>query len=248
MFKEKLRSIIDSTSNPRGKAFNIFIQVLIIFSVVAHAIETEPGLNKQIFHYLYIAEIIVVIIFTIEYALRIYVAKNKWKYIFSFYGLIDIIAILPFYLTFGLEMTSVRVFRIFRIFRVLKLTRYNKALNRLEVAYHLAKEELYLFLVMAGILLYFSAAGIYFFEHQAQPQQFKSIFSSLWWAVGTLTTVGYGDVYPITAAGKVFTFFILIIGLGVVAVPAALLAEGLAEARHIEKAQPKKEEPTDTTE
>ena len=100
------------------------------------------------------------------------------------------------------------------------MSRFNKAAVE-------AKEEIILFLIITAILIYLSAAGIYFFENEAQPEKFSSIFQSLWWSIITLTTVGYGDVYPITAGGQIFTFFILIIGLGVITVPAGLVASAL---------------------
>jgi voltage-gated potassium channel len=113
----------------------------------------------------------------------------------------------------------------------MKLFRYSKAIRRFSRAFSIAKEEIVLFGVVTIMLLYLSAVGIYYFENEAQPEAFKSIFHSLWWAVATLTTVGYGDVYPITIGGRIFTFFILMIGLGIVAVPAGLLASALSKAR-----------------
>jgi voltage-gated potassium channel len=113
----------------------------------------------------------------------------------------------------------------------MKLARYSSAMNRFTRAFKIAKEEIILFSVVTLMLLYLSAVGIYYFENEAQPEAFKSIFHSLWWASSTLTTVGYGDVYPITNGGKVFTFIILMIGLGIVAVPAGLLASALSKAR-----------------
>lgn len=101
----------------------------------------------------------------------------------------------------------------------------------------IAKEELILFSCVAAIMLYLSAVGIYYFENAAQPESFKSIFHSLWWAVATLTTVGYGEVYPITIGGKIFTFFVLMLGLGVVAVPTGLVSSALSQARDEEKTE-----------
>jgi voltage-gated potassium channel len=174
-------------------------------------------------------------IFTLEYLLRIYIADKKLKYIFSFYGLIDLVAILPFYLSTTLDLRTLRIFRLFRLIRLFKLLRYSKAIQRFSKALVLAKEEMILFSLMTMILLYLSAVGIYYFEHEAQPENFQSIFHSLWWAVATLTTVGYGDIYPITLGGRIFTFVILMIGLGIVAVPAGLLASALSEAKIQEK-------------
>ncbi|WP_444927605.1 potassium channel family protein [Microbulbifer sp. TRSA002] len=108
---------------------------------------------------------------------------------------------------------------------------YSKAVARFGRAFRMIKEELVLFRVTALILLYLSSVGIYYFESAAQPEQFKSIFHSLWWAVTTLTTVGYGDMYPVTLGGRIFTFFVLLIGLGVVAIPTGLVASALSKAR-----------------
>jgi voltage-gated potassium channel len=121
-----------------------------------------------------------------------------------------------------------------RLLRILKFARYNSAVLRFERALVIAREELALFTAVSLMLLYLSAVGIYFFENDAQPEQFGSVFHSLWWAVATLTTVGYGDVYPVTVGGRVFTFFVLIIGLGIVAVPTGVVASALAQARREE--------------
>ncbi len=148
-------------------------------------------------------------------------------------------AIIPFYLNFAIDLRALRAFRIFRIFRALKLVRYNKALHRFRLAAKIVKEEIVLFLIVTSILIFLSASGIYFFEQQAQPKIFASIFHSLWWAIVTLTTVGYGDAYPITLGGKIFTFFVLIIGVGIVTVPAGLVATALSKAREIEEKEKK---------
>jgi len=115
--------------------------------------------------------------------------------------------------------------------RILKLFKYSKAIKQFHRALVIAKEELILFGFVAAIMLYLSAVGIYYFENAAQPEQFKSVFHSLWWAVTTLTTVGYGDMFPVTTGGKLFTFFVLMIGLGIVAVPTGLVASALSQAR-----------------
>ena len=115
------------------------------------------------------------------------------------------------------------------MFRIFKLLKYNSAIDRLLFAFREIKKELFIFLIATIFLLYVSSVGIYYFENEAQPDQFKSVFHSMWWAVATLTTVGYGDVYPITLGGKLFTTFIVFIGMGLVAVPTGLLASALAK-------------------
>jgi len=230
----KLKQIIECNDTKGGKIFDLFIQSLIILSLVGFSIETIPDISKSLAEVLRISEIIIVIIFTIEYLLRIIVSDKKLKFIFSFYGLIDLFAILPFYLSTGIDLRSIRALRLIRLFRVFKLVRYSNAIQRFNRALILIKEELVLFIFVTVILIFLSGAGIYFFENQAQPEVFTSIFQSLWWAIATLTTVGYGDIYPITMGGKIFTFIILIIGLGIIAVPTGLVASALSKAREEE--------------
>ena len=231
-----LKSIIEQRDTRAGRLFDTFIQSLIVLSLVTFSIETLPDLSPSTLSILQAIEVFSVAIFTIEYLLRIFVANHKLKFIFSFYGLVDFFAILPFYLTSGIDLRSLRAFRFLRLFRALKLVRYSSAIIRVKNAFIIAKEEFVLFIAVSALLLYLSAVGIYYFENEKQPEVFTSIFSSLWWAVSTLTTVGYGDIYPITVGGRIFTFFILIIGLGLVSVPAGLISSALSKARENEQA------------
>ncbi len=233
--KEKLRKIVERSDTKTGLYFDFFIQFLIFTSLISFTIETFPDNSQATKTFLHNYELFCVVVFSIEYVLRIYVSKKPFKYIFSFYGVIDLIAILPFYLQAVLDFRALRVFRIFRIFRIFKLVRYNKALRRFHIAYNMIKEELVLFLILTGIFLFIASAGIYYFEHEAQPEYFSSVIESGWWAAVTLTTVGYGDVYPVTSGGKVFTLFILLIGVGIITIPAGLIASALSKARKIEE-------------
>lgn len=232
--KENIRKIVEDNTTKKGKYFDYFIQFLILASLIAFTVETLPDNSKKTIDFLNTFEIICVSFFTLEYILRIYVAKKPFKYIFSFYGLIDFLAIFPFYLRTAYDLRALRAFRIFRIFRTLKLVRYNKAMKRFHIAAGIIKEELVLFLIITAIFIFLASAGIYYFENEAQPELFSSVIHSGWWAVVTLTTVGYGDVYPITVGGKIFTFFILLIGVGIVTIPAGLVASALSKAREIE--------------
>ena len=222
----------DDNGNVMFGKFDFVIQSLIILSLISFAIETLPDLHETIRYWLRWFEIFSVSMFTAEYLARSTLCKRTVNYMFSFYGIIDLVAILPFYFSTGIDLRSIRIFRLLRLFRLLKLIRYSAAIQRYHRAFTIAKEELILFGTIALILLYLSAVGIYYFEHEVQPETFASIFHSLWWAISTLTTVGYGDAYPITIGGKLFTFFVLIIGLGVVAVPSGLFASALSAARN----------------
>ncbi len=239
--KEKISSIVESRDTKAGRYFDYIIQLLIFLSIFAFTIETIPDLDPVITNYLYNFEIFCIAVFTIEYLLRIYIAEKKLKFVFSFFGIIDLVAILPFYLSFGLDLRSVRILRFLRLFRLLKLVRYNSAIRRFTLAFRMIKEGLIMFSVVALILFYLSAVGIYYFENAVQPEAFSSIFSSLWWSVVTLTTVGYGDVVPITVGGRVFTFIILMIGLGVIAIPSGMISSALTEARKIESREKEEE-------
>ncbi len=229
------KQVIEKNDTPQGKIFDLFIQFLIVVSLVSFSVETLPNLSEKTLSILKYIEVITVMIFTVEYLSRVAVADKKLKFIFSFFGLIDFLAILPFYLQTGIDLRAIRILRLLRLFRAFKLIRYSKAINRFHKALIIAREELVLFGILAIMVLYFSAVGIYFFENKAQPEAFSSVFHSLWWALSTLTTVGYGDIYPITAGGKIFTFFVLMVGLGVVAVPTGLVASALSSARDLEE-------------
>ncbi|QDT77174.1 Cyclic nucleotide-gated potassium channel [Gimesia maris] len=232
--KQRLKQIIEDSDTKAGKTFDLTIQAIIVLSLICFSIETLPDLSDESRTLLHVIEVISVIIFTVEYLARVSVASDKTVFIFSFFGIIDLLAVLPFYLSTGLDLRSLRSFRLLRLVRILKLARYSAAAKRFHRAFLIAKEELALFLFASMIVLYLAAVGIYHFENPAQPEEFSSVFHSLWWAVSTLTTVGYGDIYPVTAGGKMFTFCILVVGLGIVSIPAGLVASALSKAREME--------------
>lgn len=212
------------------------IELLVIANLIALAFETLPDLSPFWRLALHNFEIFCAVAYTVEYAFRLYLARPRWKYVTSFYGIIDLLAIVPFYLMLAFNLQAVRAFRLLRLLRLFKLVRYTHAVQRFRRAFAIARDDLVLFGVIALIVLYLSAIGIYHFEHDAQPDKFTSVFDSLWWAVATLTTVGYGDIYPITAGGRLFTFLVLVLGLGVIAVPSGLLASALSRVRAEEQA------------
>ncbi len=229
-----LKAMVERTDTRAGRIFDLAIQTLIVLSLITFSIETLPNLSPVWQTTLQWVEVVIVIVFTVEYALRLYFAEQRLAFVTSFFGVIDLLAILPFYLSTGTDLRSIRAFRLLRLFRIFKLARYSKAMRRFHRALLIAREEIVLFLCVTAILLYLAAVGIYHFEHEAQPKVFASVFHSLWWAVTTLTTVGYGDAYPVTVGGRIFTFLVLLVGLGVVSVPAGLVASALSKARETE--------------
>ena len=229
-----LKQIIEQSDTRAGKVFDIGIQVLIVGTLLVFSAQTLPTLSDGTRRLLTLLEWGAVLVFTAEYIARVAVAEKKLGYVFSFFGIIDLLAILPTYLSLGADLMALRALRVLRVFLILKLVRYTRAVRRFRLAFDLVKEEFVLFGAAISILLFLAATGIYFFEHEAQPENFASVFHSFWWAVVTLTTVGYGDTFPVTIGGRVFTTGIVMIGMCVVAIPAGLFASALHRARQIE--------------
>ena len=216
------------------RTLEIFIQALIVVCAVAFAIETLPDLSPRFRTLLWAFEIFTVAIFTIEYGYRLWTAENRFRFAFSFFGIVDLLSILPFFLSLSVDLRSFRIVRLLRLVRILKLGRTQKAVERFRIAFSLAKEEFALFFAATVGALYFAAVGIYYCENGSQPMVFSSVPHSLWWAVVTLTTVGYGDNVPVTFGGRVFTGVVLMIGLGIVSLPAGILSSALQRAREIQ--------------
>ena len=223
------RKLFD-TSTKLGHRIELFIQILIIISIINFTVQTLPNINPTYQKVSNSIEVVSVFFFSLEYFLRLLSSKKPFKFIFSFFGIVDLLAILPFYLTLGADLKSLRAVRLFRLLRLLKFLRYGDTLKNLKQSFDNVKKELTLFSAATLLLIYFSSVGIYFFENEAQPDAFSSVFSAMWWSVATLTTVGYGDIYPITTGGKIFSTFIVFIGLGLVAVPTGLIASSLTQA------------------
>jgi voltage-gated potassium channel len=152
------------------------------------------------------------------------------SYIFSFAMLIDLLALIPFYLTLvPVDLRYLRIFRLFRFARIFKLSRYNKAIHSISIVIKNKKELLTIVFVLILFVLYIVSALMYFVENPAQPEAFSSILSTMWWGVATLTTVGYGDIYPITGLGKILGGIIAILGIGLFAIPTGIIASGFLE-------------------
>ncbi len=223
-----------------SKIVDIFLIALISLSVLAVILESMPAFEARFESALSIFEVFTVAAFTIEYLLRVWssVESNpdelqhpvsaRWRYVRSFHAVIDLLAILPYYLLqiglFG--AIDMRFLRCIRLLRVLKLTRYSPALNMIFMTFREnAKALSAAFLILFTVML-LAATGMYYFERELQPVDFGSIPASMWWAFATLTTVGYGDVTPVSGAGKVFGALITVVGIGMVALPTGILASG----------------------
>ena len=190
---------------------------------------------------LQIIELISVIIFTIEYVLRLITSdlhfheKSKIKsisrYIISPMAIIDFLAILPFYLPMlmPIDLRVLRILRLTRIFRIFKINRYTKSLSLIAKVLKRKKEELVVTFFVTFLMLLLSASIMYLLESEKQPLKFANIIESLWWAVATLTTVGYGDVYPLTIMGKILSGIIALLGIGLVALPTGIISSGFIE-------------------
>jgi len=227
--RNKLNNFLFGNSN-FASFFEKSIQVLILISIINFSVQTLPNLTVRLIKILNIVELFSILIFSLEYLLRLFTSPKPFRFFFSFFGLIDLIAILPFYVSLGMDLKSLRAVRLFRLLRLLKFLRYHDTLSNLKQSLDDVKRELFLFSFATVLLIYFSSVGIYFFENEAQPDAFSSIFAAMWWSVATLTTVGYGDIYPITAGGKIFSTFIVFIGLGLVAIPTGIVASSLTKA------------------
>lgn len=220
--------------------FDSTIMALIVFSVLSVFICTFK-IPDWLFRILIRIEFVSIIIFTVEYALRIWTAnllypelnpiRARIRYITSPMAIIDLISILPFLVPVfhTYNLVGVRVFRLVRLLRIFKLNRYSDALTAIGEVFRKKAQQMVASVFFVFMILILASLLIYYAEHDAQPGQFENAFSGLWWAVATLTTVGYGDIYPITPLGRILGAIIALLGIGVVAVPTSILSAGFME-------------------
>jgi voltage-gated potassium channel len=224
-----------------SRVFDITILVLIFLNVTAVIAGSVEPVQERMGSFLRWFEIISVLIFTVEYLARLWSCavdprfedgfRGRLRLAFRPMSLIDLLAILPFYLPFlGIDLRSVRVLRLLRILRVAKAGRYYSSLNLIRYVFRTKKEELILTSAIMGLLLVISSSVLYYCENPVQPDVFSSIPATMWWAVATLTTVGYGDMYPVTLLGKLCAGVIAILGIGMFALPTGILGAGFVEA------------------
>lgn len=226
-----------------SRVADVLLISLICLNVIAIILESIPEFEEAYYRQLHLFDAFSVIVFSIEYGLRVWTSvelagyqhlspgKARRKYMLTPLAVIDLLAIAPFYLSFFFAL-DLRFLRAVRLLRVFKLTRYSGAMNLVLTVF---KEEANAFFAAFFVLitlLILTSSGIYLIEHDVQPEAFGSIPDAMWWSMATLTTVGYGDVVPITPIGKIFGGFITIIGMGMVALPAGILASGFADQVH----------------
>lgn len=222
-----------------GLIFDRFMIALILLNILAIMLETVASINASYENIFYYFEVFSVAVFTIEYLLRVWSCTEdkdndysnpitgRIKYIMSPMAIIDLLAFLPFYLTMFFAI-DLRILRILRMLRLLKLTRYSEALSVVWAVLTKQRRALTAAFFIMLVALLFTSSIIYLFEHEVQPEKFSSIPESMWWALATLTTVGYGDVTPITNGGKLFAGMTMILAIGLAALPIGVIATGFA--------------------
>jgi voltage-gated potassium channel len=239
--KQKLYNIFEKEGSKANLVFEQILVTMIILNVISIALDTIRNLQTEIVYALKVFESFSIVVFSAEYLIRLYLAdlthpavtgfRSRLRFIFSFFGLIDLLAILPFYLPFVIraDMRFLRILRLIRFFRIFKLSRYNSTLQLIWDVIKEKKSEFIMTFFISFLMLLVSAFLMYYIESPGQPENFRNIFSSLWWAVATLTPLGYGGVEPITAAGKVMSAIVAVIGIGLIALPTGIISAGFIQ-------------------
>jgi len=220
--RKKLHFYLTDIKNKYAIAIDVIIYSIIFIDIIDHALMTVDSM-QQYAHYFNAWDNVPLTIFSIEYILRVYSNPKRLKFIFSFWGIIDLLAII------GLSGAGPYILREIRALRFISLFKYEPAAMNILTAFREIKKELMYFTLMAMFMLYVSAVGVYYFENPTNSENFPDIFQSLWWAVVTLTTVGYGDISPVTHGGQIFAGIIIMIGLGIFAVPTGLIAGAFSD-------------------
>lgn len=219
-----------------SRLFDRTIMALIALSILSIVLESFASLAQRFGTVFRAFEIITVVVFTLEYLLRIWTAdllypdapRPRLRYMVSFMAVIDLLAILPFYLPFlSIDLRFLRMARLLRLFRLLRVFKLGRYLDALELIVQVLKKsfsQLLISVILCFFVMLFSAIIMYTVENPVQPEQFPNVLSSLWWALCTLTTVGYGDIYPITGVGRFFASIISLLGIGIIAIPTGIIA------------------------
>ena len=221
---------------------DIVLIVVIVANMAAVVMESFDGLYDRFQAWFYLLEVVSVALFTVELLLRLWTCDFMrpqssrvgavGRFLVSPIGIIDLLAILPFYLPFliPVDLRVVRVLRLVRFLRLLKLTRYTRSVMTMGTVVRERRHELLVAVFLTALLLMVASTLMYYLESQVQPEAFPNILSSMWWAVATLTTIGYGDVFPVTDWGRLLSGIIAILGIGLVALPTAIISSGFVEA------------------
>ncbi len=236
-WKQKLHEIIYEADTKEGKLFDIILLVAIIVSILLVMLESVESIDKRYHSFLDIGEWIITILFSIEYVLRVISIKKPFKYIFSFFGIIDLLSTIPKYLSFILvgsqSLIAFRALRLLRVFRVLKLARYIGASNRLIVALKASKAKIFVFLFFILIICIILGTVMYLVE--GAENGFSNIPRSVYWAIVTLTTVGFGDIAPQTALGQFISSVIMILGYSIIAIPTGIVSSEIVRNQENKK-------------
>ncbi len=241
-WKRQVYRIIYRADTPLGKLFDICLLVLIALSAFIVMMESVPTFDLEYHVYFIVLEIIISIIFTIEYILRIVTIRNKRSYVFSFFGLIDLLAIVPFYLSLFFPITKyfliIRMLRMLRIFRILNLLDFMNDGTFIIRALRNSSRKIYIFLLF--LMIFSVIVGSMMYMVEGHREGFESIPQSVYWAVVTVTTVGYGDVAPQTPIGKFFATLLMLAGYSIIAVPTGIVtAEMRNKRQNLEKICPR---------
>ena len=242
MRRAEILELLEGEHPRLGRLVAFVLNGFILLSALTIALETLHDLPPLAHRVLRLFEGLVLVVFIAEYLTRLWCAPRPLRYVFSFWGVVDLLACIPAVAVLNADWAAMGVLRVIRLVRLLKILRASRALDRLADALYAVRQDLAVFALLAGIVLYIAAVGIYIFEHEAQPEAFSSIPESFWWAIVSFTTVGYGDSYPITPEGRVFTAAILFIGLGVIAVPAATITSALIEQSRLDRKRKERHE------
>lgn len=234
-FKERLHEIIFEADTPAGKWFDIVLLILIVISVLIVMFESVESLNSKYHNLFFVTEWVLTIAFTIEYFLRIWIVKKPSKYIFSFFGIIDFLAIIPTYLSLFFVGTHyllvIRALRLLRVFRVLKLAQYLSESRILADALKASRTKIFIFIFTVLMLTCIIGSIMYLVE--GPDHGFTSIPMSMYWAIVTMTTVGYGDIAPQTDIGKFLAAIVMILGYGIIAVPTGIVTSELTKLKPV---------------
>jgi len=228
-WKVKLHEIIFEADTQAGRVFDIVLLIAILISIFTVILETVEEFGIPYKNSFFILELVLTILFTIEYILRVIIIKQKWKYIFSFLGIVDFLSIIPTYISFFVVgtkyLTIIRVIRLFRVFRILKLAHYLKEAQILFSALKKSFVRIFVFLILILILAVLIGSFMYVIE--GGRNGFTSIPKSIYWAIVTLTTVGYGDIAPHTTLGQLFSSIVMILGYAIIAIPTGIVSVNL---------------------